>query len=364
MRPTRIALPLLAAGFLFAPDAARAQSRRAQLQTGLELIQKGRESDALAVFRKLTEQDPGFLEAWNNRAALEASKGDLEAANASLERALESHSDVSLITNNLKKVRSRLAHLAYDSAFGTPSSLPPLLLELQRDPLSFPTDSAAIRQRDSLAQIVSQLQTSYKRELERKDSLAGSQTAEMTRLRSALDKALAAAESAKARIALAEATPAKSDEPSSPAVRKPASGPVVTTVASAPAVRPETPPAPTSAKQPETPEGVVAALQAWARAWSAQDIDQYLACYSSRFVPSGNLSRADWESYRKERVQAPKSIQVEISSAKARMLKEHHAEVDFRQVYQTEATRLTSRKRLEFAWEHGVWKIFAEKEAR
>lgn len=69
----RIALPLLAAGYLLVPDVARAQPRRTPLQIGIDLMQKGRESEALAVFRKLTEEDPSCVEAWNNRAALEAS---------------------------------------------------------------------------------------------------------------------------------------------------------------------------------------------------------------------------------------------------------------------------------------------------
>jgi ketosteroid isomerase-like protein len=118
------------------------------------------------------------------------------------------------------------------------------------------------------------------------------------------------------------------------------------------------------AKAPETSAAVLAALQGWAQAWSAQDVDQYLSYYSTRFVPLGQPDRAAWEASRRARITAPKSIRVDIVSPKIRMLKGHQAEVVYRQSYQTEETRLTSRKHLVLAWEQGVWRIFAEKEAR
>jgi len=392
MRPARIALPLLAAGFMLAPSAARAQSRRSALQTGIDLIQKGRESEALSVFRKLSDADPRFLEAWNNRAALEAAKGDIEAAQVSLQKALAAHPDISVVTRNLEKVRSRLARLAYDSAFGTPSVLPPLVLDLQREPLRIAMDTSAVRQRDSLARELAQVRQALRQDLSRMDSAMSGRDAEIRRLRAELERsngAMALAQQA-AMVTAAEppaSTPVVAAAPprkpnASSATEKPAQAPTTETVATAEPERvavaePESPPVPAAkaeapskprtkapAKAPETSAAVLAALQGWAQAWSAQDVDQYLSYYSTRFVPLGQPDRAAWEASRRARITAPKSIRVEIISPKIRMLKGHQAEVVYRQSYQTEETRLTSRKHLVLAWEQGVWRIFAEKEAR
>lgn len=344
MRPTPIALPLLAVGFLLVPGNARAQSCRAPLQTGLDLLQKGRESDALLAFRKLTEQDPGCLEAWNNRAALEAARGDLAAANASLERALEAHPDLATIHRNLGKVRSRLARLAYDSAFGTPSALPPLKLDMQREVTTRSGDPTTAVASDSLIQELEALRESTRRELAKRDSLLASESATVRRLQAALDKTLAGKDPS-SEIALAQSEPA-------------------TTPMAVPASPTAKTKAPALARGAESAEGVLAALHAWAQSWSNQDADAYLAFYSNRFVPLGKTDRATWEAYRRERIASPKSIQVGISATRVRMLKNRRAEVSFRQTYQTEATRLTSRKRLEFTWERGAWKISAEREAR
>lgn len=308
------------------------------------MLQKGRENDALAAFRKLTEQDPACLEAWNNRAALEAARGDLNAANTSLERALEAHPDLSTIHRNLGKVRSRLARLAYDSAFGTPSALPPLKLDMQREVTTRSGDPTTEMARDSLLQELETLRESTRRELAKRDSLLAWESAAVRRLQAALDKALAGKDPPPG-IALAQSDPATVPEvaPVSPMAKTKA---------------------PTVARGAESAEGVLMTLQAWAQAWSNQDADAYLAFYSSRFVPLGKTDRATWEAYRRERLASPKSIQVGISATRVRMLKNRRAEVSFRQTYQTEATRLTSRKRLEFTWERGAWKISAEREAR
>jgi tetratricopeptide (TPR) repeat protein len=324
------------------------------LQAGLELLQKGRENDALAVFRKLTEQDPSCLEAWNNRAALEAARGDLDAANSSLERAVESYPNLSMIQRNLGKVRSRLARLAYDSAFGTPSTLAPLQLDLQREIAPRSEGYANDLPRDSSSQGMDNLREADRRELAKRDSLLAFESAEIRRLKAALDKALAG-KSNLAGSSLAEATPSPSSmsnpEPNS---ATPGSSRRETGTKSKPQ----------ASRGGESPEGVVIALETWAKAWSDQNADAYLACYSSRFVPLGKTDRGAWEAYRRERIASPKTIRVGVSATKVRILNNHRAEVSFRQSYQTESAHLTSRKRLEFAWEHGAWKISAEREAR
>ncbi len=372
MRPARIALPLLAVGFLLAPSAARAPSRRSSFQTGIDLMQKGRDAEALSVFRKLTDEDPSFLEAWNNRAALEAASGNLEAAQISLQKALSSRLDVSVINRNLEKVRSRLARLAYDSAFGTPSNLAPLALDVQREAIPLLIDSSGLQQRDSLKRELARLREASQRDLGRKDSLLAGREAEIRRLRTELERSSAtvvASAQTPGPVVVAQASPPATvaSEPTTarPLVveKPPESIPAVPVKIAVAAPSPADKPKPL-AKAPETSAAVLDMLHAWTQSWSSQQVDQYLSYYSDRFTPVGKPDRKSWEDYRRERISAPKSIRVEVVSPKIRLLKDHLAEVVYRQVYQTEDSRLTSRKRLELVWEHGVWRILSEKEAR
>ena len=51
---------------------------------------------------------------------------------------------------------------------------------------------------------------------------------------------------------------------------------------------------------------VEAAITRWAQAWSARDVDAYLAAYASDFTADG-MTRANWEAQRRARITAPKT---------------------------------------------------------
>ena len=61
----------------------------------------------------------------------------------------------------------------------------------------------------------------------------------------------------------------------------------------------------------ETAEAVyLPLLNKWKDAWSAQDVDAYLACYGQEFLPENGLSREAWAHQRQARLTGPKTIQV------------------------------------------------------
>jgi tetratricopeptide (TPR) repeat protein len=66
-------------------------------------------------------------------------------------------------------------------------------------------------------------------------------------------------------------------------------------------------------------EDIKAAVYRWAKAWSDQDVDAYLASYSSSFKTPKGESRSAWESLRRSRITTPKSIKVDISDLKISM---------------------------------------------
>ena len=123
-------------------------------------------------------------------------------------------------------------------------------------------------------------------------------------------------------------------------------------------------PAPAAASPPPAavpdPEVLLPALAAWSRAWSAADVEGYLAFYATSFVPPHGLSRTAWERERRDRLTEPRSIEVKVSDARASFGDPGEAEVTFTQSYRSDRYEDRVRKRLGFVWEDGRWKIAAE----
>lgn len=123
-------------------------------------------------------------------------------------------------------------------------------------------------------------------------------------------------------------------------------------------------PAPAAASPPPAavpdPEVLLPALAAWSRAWSAADVEGYLAFYATSFVPPHGLSRAAWERERRDRLTEPRSIEVKVSDARASFGDPGEAEVTFTQSYRSDRYEDRVHKRLGFVWEDGRWKIAAE----
>ena len=158
------------------------------------------------------------------------------------------------------------------------------------------------------------------------------------------------------RLAEAKPRPARAAEPPAPAA-------VPDLAASSAPVAPAVAGSQPAASAPVDRQDPLSALEAWAKAWSSQDVDAYLACYSPSFHPEGT-SRQEWEDKRRERLRAPKSIQVGVVSPKLVVSTPDHAEILYRQNYQTETGKLTSRKRIGMDRVDGKWLIVLETEAR
>lgn len=101
--------------------------------------------------------------------------------------------------------------------------------------------------------------------------------------------------------------------------------------------------------------------EAWARAWSEQRVDDYLRFYAGDFRPVHGMSRGDWETLRRQRILAPRRIEVELDVIEARLSGAERATVSFQQSYRSDGYRDTVRKTLELIREGGDWKILAER---
>jgi tetratricopeptide (TPR) repeat protein len=112
---------------------------------------------------------------------------------------------------------------------------------------------------------------------------------------------------------------------------------------------------------PDASAEVLAAVTGWAKAWSAKDADGYLSHYTKDFKAPGGQPRAAWEKARRDRIGAPKSISVGIESPKVTMQGNDRASVAFRQNYQSDVMKASSRKTLVMVKADGRWLIEEEK---
>ena len=150
-------------------------------------------------------------------------------------------------------------------------------------------------------------------------------------------------------------------QPGKPATSKvipAASKPVAKLVAAEP-----TPikPAPTKSS-PVNPamanKDVEAAVMRWAQAWSARNVDAYLAAYSSNFATDG-LTHKEWEAQRRARITAPATIDVKISKLKVEQQGDT-ASATFSQAYRSDRHQSTVTKTLKLALQSGQWRIISE----
>lgn len=102
------------------------------------------------------------------------------------------------------------------------------------------------------------------------------------------------------------------------------------------------------------------AVLAWARAWSDQRVDDYLASYAPEFVPEDGSSRAAWEEQRRERVARPASLEITIGPTTREAVSAERFRVTFRQAYASPTYSDEVVKTLEMVWVEGAWKIARE----
>ncbi|MCW8919456.1 MAG: tetratricopeptide repeat protein [Gammaproteobacteria bacterium] len=115
----------------------------------------------------------------------------------------------------------------------------------------------------------------------------------------------------------------------------------------------------TPSPPPRSPSGdeAIAALKQWAAAWSAQDVEGYLAAYDATYRPPRGLTLAQWQAQRRLRLRKPGVIEValegfEVSSGDGGALL-----VKAVQRYHSDHYRDLTRKGFVLLSRDGAWKI-------
>lgn len=268
---------------------------------GLILTEENKSSEAIKVFTGLTEDYPELPEPYNNLAVLYAAQGQYEKAKDELELAIQTHPSYATAHENLGDIYAKLASQAYDKA-----------LQLDKSNVSAQTKLELIK-------------TLFSRE--------GRSAASKHAVPRADDRKVAK----KAEEDAAPVQPA-SAESSIKAVPEPVK------------------------KEPSGDEqAVIATLQAWAKAWSDQDVAGYLGFYAGDFQPSDGKGLDHWKLLRKARIEKPKFISVTISNPEVVFSDAKHATIRFTQSYKSSAMEESTTKIMTLSNSDGKWLIETEK---
>ena len=106
---------------------------------------------------------------------------------------------------------------------------------------------------------------------------------------------------------------------------------------------------------------VLKSLNEWANAWARRDSAGYFAAYDARFVPQGGGSRADWETRKRQSLNAAKSIEIKIDSPSVKRADDGTATLRFKQYFRSDRYRDAVVKQLRMVERDGRWLIVEEK---
>lgn len=284
---------------------------------GLILTEQGKPNDAIKVFADLTVDFPELPEPYNNLAVLYAGQGQYDKAKQSLEMAIRTHPSYATAHENLGDIYAKMASQAYDRA-----------LQLDKSNTTTQTKLAMIQ-----------------------DLFAGS-----TRPKASANTNRNVATGNVATGIVNSKTATLDPTPAAQPVAIAAKPVAVVAPVSKPVVK-----TPVETASIDNEGEIISNLHSWTAAWSSQNVKKYLAAYASDFRPADGETRSAWAETRRERISAPKSIQVAISDVSVKLSDATHASAHFKQTYQASHLHTSSHKTLLLVKNDGKWLIQEER---
>jgi tetratricopeptide (TPR) repeat protein len=284
---------------------------------GLILTQQGKTADAIKVFSGLTEDYPELPEPYNNLAVLYASQSQYDKAKSSLEMAIRTHPSYATAHENLGDIYAKMASQAYDRALQLDSNNPATQTKLAmiQDLFTDKPRGKATAARDT--------------------GLFGTKAVAPAKAEVAPAKAAATAVTAPVAAAPAKTASVKVAAAEKPAAEKPAAA--------------------------DKSHDVLETVNAWAAAWSSQNVKKYLSYYAADFHTPDHETRANWENTRKDRISKPKSIEVVVSNGTVDFTDDSHATVKFHQNYRSSSIKAAGPKTLQMVKSGSSWFILEER---
>ncbi len=286
--------------------AQKPRDAQGRFLKGLILTEEKKIAEAIDVFTKLSQDYPELPEPYNNLAVLYAAQGQYETARQQLEMSIRTHPSYATAYENLGDVYTKLASQAYDKAlqFDSSNSTAQNKLSLIHELISSGNRSARASTKPATDAV----------EPSRPDTIAAAPKSATT----------------------SEPKPAEADAKA----------------AAKPAEKPQTAAA--------GPDEVIETVRSWAGAWAKQDVSGYLSFYANDFKTPKGESRTEWEKARKQRISAPKKIEVTIEAPEV-TLNDSRAVVTFRQLYRSDHLQARGRKTLVMVRTGGRWLIQEER---
>ena len=115
------------------------------------------------------------------------------------------------------------------------------------------------------------------------------------------------------------------------------------------------------AHTPADPQGtqVERSVKDWAAAWSARNVQDYLAAYVPGYKPEG-MSHDAWKEQRIERISKPQNIEVMLSDINSSLQDDSHATVSLTQSYRSDSYHAKTKKTLRMVRQSDRWLIAEE----
>jgi tetratricopeptide (TPR) repeat protein len=276
---------------------------------GLILARMDRLKESAAVFIRLTEEHPELPEPYNNLAVIYAASGEYDKAEEALRQAINTHPSYATAHENLGDIYAKMASQAYNNALKLDSNN-----QETKEKLSMISELISAPEPVAVAR---------KTEIQHPDA------------ESLAQNNLKPAVASKKIEVEPEPTLAKL-EPEPEAIREP------------------------SFDKEAARKEVKTAVNNWAKAWSAKDVDRYVKSYSAKFVPPNKLSRSRWQAQRRVRLSKPRYIKVLLDNVRIEILSQDLALVRFVQTYQSDNYKDQVNKQLLLNKVDGVWLISKE----
>jgi tetratricopeptide (TPR) repeat protein len=333
--------------------ASNPEDPKARFLKGVILTEQGDAKAAVDVFQRLTQDFPALPEPYNNLAVIYASQGRYDQARVALEKSIRTHPSYATAYENLSDIYAKLASQAYDRALRLDGADPGASkkLALVRE-LAVPGDAAAVRVAANRTPVPPPGPAKPATTAPVPSPAPVKPVPPVAAAAAPVQPAVPVA----ARVP-APATPARPvavvNAPAKPAT--PRTEPVRPTVVAS--VKP-VPALPAVAADPDA--AVLRSVKAWAQAWSAKDVDAYLAFYAADFKTPNGVPRAAWEDERRARVAGPRSIKISIRNPKVVRHDDRRAAVVFQQTYRSDRFQGRTRKTLEMVRIGDDWRIVEE----
>jgi tetratricopeptide (TPR) repeat protein len=352
---------------------------RGRFLKGLIFTEQNKPDDAIKVFAELSQDYPELPEPYNNLAVLYASQGAYDKARNALESAIRTHPSYATAHENLGDIYAKMASQAYDKALQLDRSNQAAQTKLNLIKELF---SQGTRAPEKVSAATSDAAPAPAKSVPPQSSTPATPASAPAAAASAPAAAAPATPAPQTAVATAAATVPATPTPAAPSSTPATTGAKASTAAtpqpapaapakpSAAATSPEAAvpsskpvPADQKAEVPSAPasDEVMGSVNAWAKAWSSNDVRGYLASYAPDFQTPHKMSRSAWEAERKSRVAKPRKIDVEVASAKITFDGKNHAIVSFKQHYRSGAINVSSSKTLVMVKNGDKWLIQQER---